>query len=112
MYNSGPGKQQMHSNCMQDMTLVDKTSVYISTDEALQAFNAGELGMLASSCANLAGIEESASFEIGTAPFPVFEGEKRAVPAGGCVLAVTSQDEPKKKRLPNSLNFCTKMTTS
>lgn len=88
-----------------DMTLVDKTSVHISTDEALQAFNAGELGMLASSCANLAGIEESASFEIGTAPFPVFEGEKRVVPAGGCVLAVTSQDDAKKEAVAKFIEF-------
>ena len=88
-----------------DMTLNDKTSVHISTDEALQAFNAGELAMLASSCANLAGIEESASFEIGTAPFPVFEGKERAVPAGGCVLAVTSQDDEKKKAVAKFIEF-------
>lgn len=88
-----------------DMTLEDKTSIHISTDEALQAFNAGELGMFASSCANLAGIEDSAQFEIGTAQFPVFEGEDRAVPAGGCVLAVTSQDDEKKAAVAKFIQF-------
>ena len=88
-----------------DMTLVDGTSIHISTDEAIQAFNAGELGMLASSCANLSGIEDSAQFEIGTAPFPVFEGEKRAVPAGGCVLAVMSQDDAKKEACAKFIQY-------
>ena len=88
-----------------DMTLKDKTSVHISTDEALKAFNAGELGMLASSCANLAGIEKSAAFTVGTAKFPVFEGANRAVPAGGCVLAVTAQDEAKKKAVMEFVEY-------
>ena len=88
-----------------DMTLVDETAIHISTDEAIQAFNAGELGMLVSSCANLSGIEDSAQFEIGTAQFPVFEGEKRAVPAGGCVLAVMSQDDAKKEAVAKFLQF-------
>lgn len=88
-----------------DMTLTDKTSIHISTDEALKAFNAGELGMLASSCANLAGIEKSASFTVGTAKFPVFEGASRAVPAGGCVLAVTARDEAKKKAVMEFVEY-------
>lgn len=88
-----------------DMTLKDKTSIHISTDEALKAFNAGELGMLASSCANLAGIERSAAFTVGTARFPVFEGAGRAVPAGGCVLAVTAQDAAKKSAVMEFVEY-------
>lgn len=89
-----------------DMVLKDKTAVHISDDEALKAFDAGDLAMFASSCANLAGIEKAAKFNIGTTPWPVFEGKKLRVPSGGCMLAVTSADDDHKKAAFKFIEFC------
>lgn len=83
----------------------DKLAIHISTDEALKAFNAGDLAMIATSCANLAGIEKAAQFTVATSKWPVFEGQQRRVPAGGCVLAVTSADDAKRKAVMEFVEF-------
>lgn len=88
-----------------DMVLKDKSALHMSNDEGLKAFNAGDLALYCSSCANLAGIEQAAKFKLNTAKFPVFEGKKRALPAGGCVLAVTTQDKAKQKAVMEFIEF-------
>lgn len=100
--------EQANVDAMQfyaDMVLKDKTALHISNEEALKAFNSGDLAMFAASCANLAGIEKSAKFNIGTVKWPSFEGSKLRIPAGGCVLAVTSSDDAKKKAVMEFIEF-------
>jgi sn-glycerol 3-phosphate transport system substrate-binding protein len=59
-------------------------------------FLAGEFAMLAQSTSSLAGIEESAEFELGTAFLPTLEGYERAgnnVIGGGCLWTMAGHDE-------------------
>lgn len=66
---------------------------HITWDEGCQAFNAGEVAMLYTTIARRASIQSSAQFEAAAVNSPVWEGKERVVPAGGCFLAITAQEE-------------------
>lgn len=75
----------------------NEEALHISWDEGVQSFINGEVGMLYTTIARRASIQEGASFDVAAVNSPVWEGEDVRLPAGGCFLAITAQDEEKQK---------------
>lgn len=50
-------------------------------------------------------IMSSANFDVRSTTFPAFEGQDRAVPAGGCYLAITAQDPEEQKAAWEFIKF-------
>lgn len=68
-------------------------ALHVSWDEGCQSFIDGNCAMLYTTIARRASIQDSIQFDGITVKSPVWEGEERKVPAGGCFLAITAQDE-------------------
>ncbi|MBQ7942745.1 MAG: ABC transporter substrate-binding protein [Lachnospiraceae bacterium] len=66
---------------------------HVTWDEGCQAFNAGEVAMLYTTIARRASVQSTAQFEAAAVNSPVWEGKERVIPAGGCMLAITAQEE-------------------
>lgn len=75
----------------------NKEALHISWDEGVQSFINGEVGMLYTTIARRASIQEGAEFDVAAVNSPAWEGEDVRLPAGGCFLAITAQDEEKQK---------------
>lgn len=80
-----------------DMVLTDKSALHASWDEGFQAFLNGKVAMLHTTIAYMANIEKNATFDVRAVNSPSWEGKKRVVPAGGCFLAITAEEEDQKK---------------
>jgi multiple sugar transport system substrate-binding protein/sn-glycerol 3-phosphate transport system substrate-binding protein len=80
-----------------DMVLKDKSAIHASWDEGYQAFLNGNVAMLHTTIAYMAHIEKNAKFDVRAVSSPVWDGKKRVVPAGGCLLAITAKDEETRK---------------
>ncbi len=103
-FNSEKGKAAMQSYA--DMVLTDESAVHLTNnDEGIQAFNDGEIAMYIGSIAKATNIMSSANFDVRSTTFPAFEGEDRAVPAGGCYLAITAQDPEEQKAAWEFIKF-------
>ena len=61
--------------------------------------------MCVSSIAKATNIINSANFNVRSTTFPEFSGEQRAVPAGGCYLAITAQDTEEQKAAWEFIKF-------
>ena len=75
----------------------DQEALHASWEEGFQAFINGEVAMLHTTIAYMATIEDTAQFDVRAVSSPVWEGKDRVVPAGGCFLAITAQDEEEQK---------------
>lgn len=103
-FASDKGKAAMQSYA--DMVLADGSAVHLtSNDDGLKAFNDGEVAMCVSSIAKATNIINSANFDVRSTTFPEFSGEQRAVPAGGCYLAITAQDTEEQKAAWEFIKF-------
>lgn len=75
----------------------NEEALHISWDEGVQSFINGEVGMLYTTIARRASIQEGAQFNVAAVNSPAWEGEEVRLPAGGCLLAITAQDEEQQK---------------
>lgn len=75
----------------------NQEALHASWEEGFQSFINGEVAMLHTTIAYMATIEDTAQFDVRAVSSPVWEGKNRVVPAGGCFLAITAQDEEQKK---------------
>ena len=75
----------------------NEEALHISWDEGVQSFINGEVGMLYTTIARRASIQEGAKFDVAAVNSPAWEGEQVRLPAGGCFLAITAQDEEQQK---------------
>lgn len=75
----------------------NEEALHISWDEGVQSFINGEVGMLYTTIARRASIQEGAQFDVAAVNSPAWEGEEVRSPAGGCFLAITAQDEEQQK---------------
>lgn len=73
--------------------VADGTALHISWEEGAQSFVDGNCAMLYTTIARRAYVQENAKFDAVSVKSPEWEGEKRQVPAGGCFLAITAQDD-------------------
>lgn len=77
---------------MQDM-IKDGTALNVGWDEGCQSFIDGNCAMLYTTIARRASVQAGAKFDAATVKSPVWDGKERKVPAGGCFLAITAQDD-------------------
>lgn len=75
----------------------DGSGLHATNEEGFQAYLSGKLGMVCTTIGKRANFEKSANFKVIAAPFPVFEGKARKVPAGGNFLMCFSKDPAKQK---------------
>lgn len=75
----------------------NEEALHISWDEGVQSFINGEVGMLYTTIARRASIQEGANFDVSAVNSPSWEGKEVKLPAGGCFLAITAQDEEQQK---------------
>jgi multiple sugar transport system substrate-binding protein/sn-glycerol 3-phosphate transport system substrate-binding protein len=81
-----------------DMVLKDKSAVSLNASaDGVKAFLDGEVAMLVTSIAQRRNVQSNAKFAVDAAKFPVWQGKKRAVPAGGSFLAITARGESQQK---------------
>lgn len=73
--------------------IADGTALHISWEEGAQSFVDGNCAMLYTTIARRAYVQENAQFNVISVKSPEWEGEQRQVPAGGCFLAITAQDD-------------------
>lgn len=73
------------------LILEDATSFMMDWIDGINAFMAGEVAMLVTTIGRRTSIEEGANFEVAAVPFPIFEGHRRQVTVGGCLLGVLAQ---------------------
>lgn len=103
-FASEKGKAAMQSYA--DMVLEDESAVHLTNlDDGLKAFNDGQVAMCICSIAKATNIINSASFDVRSTTFPAFAGEERAVPAGGCYLAITAQETEEQKAAWEFIKF-------
>ncbi len=69
------------------------SALHVSWDEGCQSFIDGNCAMLYTTIARRASVQKGIQFDAATVKSPVWEGKERKVPAGGCFLAITAQDE-------------------
>ena len=103
-FASDKGKAAMQAYA--DLVVKDQAAVHLtSLDDGLKAFNDGEIAMCICSIAKATNILNSANFDVHSTAFPTFAGEKRAVPAGGCYLAITAQSTEEQKAAWEFIKF-------
>lgn len=71
----------------------DGAALHISWEEGAQSFIDGNCAMLYTTIARRASVQKGAQFDAATVKSPVWGEKERRVPAGGCFLAITAQDE-------------------
>jgi ABC-type glycerol-3-phosphate transport system substrate-binding protein len=74
----------------------DGVALHISWDEGVNAFAAGEIGMLYTTIARRNTLQNSANFDLTAISSPTWGNKPRRVPAGGCMLAVLAQTDEEK----------------
>lgn len=76
----------------------DELALYAaSTDEAAQAFFAGEVAAYAQTNSQYVTVRDQAPFEVAATAFPAFGEKPLRLPAGGNVLSLMSSDEAKRE---------------
>lgn len=75
------------------------------SSEGQQSFISGDVAMTNSTIAQRGNITRNASFKVKAIPLPSFEGKKRAVPAGGSMLAVTAKDKKEQEAAWEFIKF-------
>ncbi len=80
-----------------DMVLEDKSALHAIYDEGRQAFLSGEVAMFYTPVSDNMIVTGTLGEDVLAVPCPIWEGKKRAAPVGGNFLAVTSEDNAKKK---------------
>lgn len=77
--------------------IADKSALHIGWEEGCQSFIDGNVGMLYTTIARRSSVQGGAKFDVATVKSPVWEGQERKIPAGGCFLAITAQKDDQIK---------------
>ena len=77
---------------LRDM-ITEGCAMNVSWDEGCQSFIDGSCAMLYTTIARRASIQKGAAFDAASVMSPTFGDKPRKVPAGGCFLAITAQDD-------------------
>lgn len=75
----------------------DGSALHVSWEEGCQSFVDGNCAMLYTTIARRAFVQKGANFDVATVKSPLWNDKARMVPAGGCFLAITAQDEEQIK---------------
>ena len=75
----------------------DGAGLHISWEEGCQSFIDGNCAMLYTTIARCSAVQKGSAFDVATVKSPTWGSNERKVPAGGCFLAITAQDDEQKK---------------
>ncbi|WP_372631674.1 ABC transporter substrate-binding protein [Cohnella sp.] len=87
-----------------DMVKTDQSMPLLQLMQTFESMAKGDVSMLANTTAGLGTILPTAQFDLRTAPFPTYGGE-RVVPAGGANLMIFAQDPVKQEAAWEFLKF-------
>ena len=73
--------------------IADGSALHVSWEEGFQSFVDGNCAMMYTTIARRAATQESAQFDVATGKSPTWGDKERVIPAGGCFLAITAQEE-------------------
>ena len=73
--------------------IADGSELHVSWEEGFQSFVDGNCAMMYTTIARRAATQESAQFDVATVKSPTWGDKERVIPAGGCFLAITAQEE-------------------
>ena len=73
--------------------IADGSALHVSWEECFQSFLDGNCAMMYTTIARRAATQESAQFDVATVKSPTWGDKERVIPAGGCFLAITAQEE-------------------
>lgn len=73
--------------------IADGSALHVSWEEGFQSFVDGNCAMMYTTIARRAAAQESAQFDVATVKSPTWGDKERVIPAGGCFLAITAQEE-------------------
>jgi multiple sugar transport system substrate-binding protein len=92
---------------MQAIADLDTAGLYdrSTTSETRASFVAGSIACWVGSIASLGGLTRDVSFDLQTAPFPVFEGKDRKMSSGGSFIGVYARDEAQQQAAWEFLKF-------
>jgi len=71
--------------------VLDGAALHIGWDDGVNAFAAGEVGMLFTTIARRQQLQNTAEFDLFATMAPVWEGTPRRIPAGGCMVSILAQ---------------------
>jgi multiple sugar transport system substrate-binding protein len=94
-FNSEEGQAALQY--LVDLVMVDQTMPVSNTQQALQLFVSGRLGMVITSSAGTGLIDSLSEFEVGVAPFPLVN-DNRTIPAGGNNLVVIDSGDAERQQ--------------
>lgn len=80
----------------QDMVVTDESALHLPWEQGVQSFIDGNVGMVFTTIAQRNNIQSNSEFDVTAVESPSWEGKELKLPAGGAMLAVTSQDQEKK----------------
>lgn len=89
----------------QDMVVKDESALHTTWEQGIQSFIDGNVAMLYTTIAQRNNVQSNANFDVTAIKSPTWEGKENKLPAGGAMLAVTSQDEEKKKATWDFLQY-------
>jgi multiple sugar transport system substrate-binding protein/sn-glycerol 3-phosphate transport system substrate-binding protein len=89
----------------QDMVVDDESALHLPWEQGIQSFIDGNVGMVYTTIAQRNNIQSNAEFDVTAVESPSWEGKELKLPAGGAMLAVTSQDAKKKAATWDFLEF-------
>ncbi|WP_028125295.1 ABC transporter substrate-binding protein [Eremococcus coleocola] len=89
----------------QDMVVKDESALHTTWEQGIQSFIDGNVAMLYTTIAQRNNVQSNANFDVTAIKSPTWEGKENKLPAGGAMLAVTSQDEEKKKATWDFLKY-------
>ena len=77
----------------------------VTTKEARSSFVSGAMACYINSIAALGGLRNEVTFELGTAPFPVFTGKPRKMSSGGSFIGCYARDKEQQRAAWEFLKF-------
>lgn len=80
----------------QNMVVKDESALHTTWEQGIQSFIDGNVAMLYTTIAQRNNVQTNANFDVASIASPIWEGKEKRVPAGGAMLAITSQDAKKK----------------
>lgn len=80
----------------QDMVVKDESALHTTWEQGVQSFIDGNVGMVYTTIAQRNNIQSNVQFDVTAVKSPSWSGKEIKLPAGGAMLAVTSQDKEKK----------------
>ncbi|MBP2632325.1 MAG: glycerol-3-phosphate transporter substrate-binding protein [Firmicutes bacterium] len=88
-----------------DMVVNTKSALHISWGEGVQSFIDGNVGMLYTTIAQRANVQNNARFDVIAVNAPAWQGKDKKLPAGGCFLAITAQSPEEQKAAWEFMKF-------